>query len=296
MNRTNRILLIILISIANMQAAHADTITIYPIEDTYIDSSHPDDNFVGDYSLDVHKSLYSSIPGDIKIGLLKFDLSKIPQDSIIISAKLRLKSSIVGSPTPHIAVHKYSNNDWDPATVTWDNFPKGSNEYLSESAVPYAGKYYFWNVVSAVKNKTLSLKLESTRTSGGSESAYFYSINSYDRKDRPVLIINYSASPNILIKAPNKKENWLSGTTKKIKWSSIGSPGANVKIELLKGGSVDEVIVSSTPNDGSFIWNIPAAHSLGSDYRIRIESTTNPSYNDVSNNDFIISTTSCSLN
>ncbi|MCX9082458.1 MAG: S-layer protein domain-containing protein [Candidatus Methanoperedens sp.] len=86
------------------------------------------------------------------------------------------------------------------------------------------------------------------------------------------VIMNYSTSPRILVKTPNKGENWLRGTTKKIKWSSIGDPGTNVKIELLKGGLVNEVIASSTPNDGSFSWNISATHVLGSDYKISIES------------------------
>jgi hypothetical protein len=102
-----------------------------------------------------------------------------------------------------------------------------------------------------------------------------------------------SISPRILVKTPNKGENWLRGTTKKIKWSSIGDTGPNVKIELLKGGLVNELIASSTLNDGSFSWNISSTHALGSDYKISIESTTNSTYKDVSNKKFIISTINC---
>ncbi len=202
-----------------MQVVQANNITIYPIEDTYIDSSHPNDNFIGDSSLDISKSIYSSsyIPNETKIGLLKFDLSKIPPGSIITSAKLRLKSYIVGSPTPHIAVYNYSNNNWDPTTVTWDNFPTGSKEYLSELGIPYVDKYFFWNILPSVNNNMLTLRLESTRTSSGYEYAYFNSLNSYDQEERPILIINYSTSPSILVNTPNKGENWLRGTTKKIK-------------------------------------------------------------------------------
>lgn len=296
MNKKIRILILLLISVTYMQVVQANNITIYPIEDTYIDSSHPNDNFVGDSSFIASKSIYSSsyISDETKIGLLKFDLSKIPSGSIITSAKLRLKSSIVSSTTSHIAVYNYSNNNWDPTTVMWDNFPTGSNEYLSELGIPYGDKYYFWNILPAVNNNNiLTLKLESTRTSNGYESAYFSSLNSYDQEDRPILIINYSTSPSILVKTPNKGENWLRGTTKKIKWTSIGNPGTNVKIELLKGGLLNEVISSSTPNNGSFSWTISATHTLGTDYMISIESTTNSSYKDVSNKNFIISTINC---
>lgn len=295
MNRIIRILVLLMISTTFMQVVQANNITIYPIEDTYIDSSYPNDNFVGDTSLHISKSIYSStyIPDETKIGLLKFDMSKIPPGSIITSAKLRLKSYIVSSTTPHIAVYNYSNNNWDPTKVTWDNFPTGSDEYLSELGIPYGDKYYFFNILPAVNNNMLTLRLKSTRTSNGYESAYFSSLNIYDQEDRPILIINYSTTPSILVKTPNKGENWLRGTTKKIKWSSIGDTGANVKIELLKGGLVNEVIASSTPNNGSFSWNISAAHSLGSDYKISIESTTNSLYKDVSNKNFIISTINC---
>jgi len=39
-----------------------------------------------------------------------------------------------------------------------------------------------------------------------------------------------------------------------ITWSSVGSPGAYVKIELLKAGVLNRVIVANTANDGSYSW------------------------------------------
>ena len=94
--------------------------------------------------------------------------------------------------------------------------------------------------------------------------------------------------PNITVRTPNDGENWRRGTTQTIRWNSSGAPGAYVKIELLKGGSLNRVIITSTPNDGSHPWLIPATQMPGNDYKIKITSTTNPAYSDTSDNNFNI--------
>jgi len=93
----------------------------------------------------------------------------------------------------------------------------------------------------------------------------------------------------ITISAPNGGEKWARGTTPTIKWSSSGSVGAYVKVELMKAGAVSKTISSSTPNDGTFTsWTIPSTLATGTDYRIRITSTTNAAIADTSNNYFTI--------
>jgi hypothetical protein len=62
--------------------------------------------------------------------------------------------------------------------------------------------------------------------------------------------------------------------------------GANVKIELLKSGAV--LGGFTTANSGSYSWTIQSALSVGSDYRIRITSTSNPAITDSSNSNFAI--------
>jgi hypothetical protein len=62
-----------------------------------------------------------------------------------------------------------------------------------------------------------------------------------------------------------------------------------VKVELLKAGVVSQTISASTPNDGYITgWTIPATLATGTDYRIRITSTTNAAITDTSNNYFAI--------
>ena len=186
-----------LLSTANF--VHAVTITIYPTEDTYIDSDNPNDNYVGSSFFNADKAIFNSdlFPDEERIGLLKFDLSnKIPTGSAINSATLRLMSFYVSSPTPHIGVYKYSNIDWNPVTVTWNNFPGGTYQYLSDVAIPYEDQYYFWNVLLALNGEILSLAVKSTRTERGYEIVDFRSFNSVYESDRPVLIIDYTRPPS----------------------------------------------------------------------------------------------------
>jgi hypothetical protein len=132
---------------------------------------------------------------------------------------------------------------------------------------------YSWNIPSTQTPGT-DYKIRVTSTTN---SAYT------DTSDNTFII----QTPIITVVSPNGLENWIRGTTQTIKWKSTGSPGANVKIELLKG-AVKSTIIASTDNDGSYSWNIPSTQTPGMDYKIRVTSTTNSAYTDTSDNTFTI--------
>lgn len=103
--------------------------------------------------------------------------------------------------------------------------------------------------------------------------------------------VQFTSTPTstITVTAPNGGEKWVRGTFNTIKWTSTGSPGANVKIELMKAGVLNKVISSSTANDGVYgAWNISSTQTLGTDYKIRITSTSNSAITDGSNSNFAI--------
>ena len=93
---------------------------------------------------------------------------------------------------------------------------------------------------------------------------------------------------SLTVTAPNGGQSWVRGTAHTLTWTSSGSPGANVKIELMKGSTVNRVITSSTANDGSYSWTIPSTQTIGTDYMIRITSTTSSAITDSSNSNFSI--------
>jgi hypothetical protein len=98
-----------------------------------------------------------------------------------------------------------------------------------------------------------------------------------------------AVTPSITVTSPNGGEKWKHGTVHTISWKSVGNSGANVKIELIKG-TVASTIVSSVKNNGAYKWTIKSTQTPGTNYKIRITSTSNSAYKDTSNNNFIIIT------
>ena len=93
---------------------------------------------------------------------------------------------------------------------------------------------------------------------------------------------------SIHVTSPDGGESWFQGSVHEISWS--GTPGieSNVVIELLKGGTLDQVILPSTPDDGSYMWNIPSNQSTGSTFKVRISYLSDGSIVDQSDGNFTI--------
>jgi len=98
--------------------------------------------------------------------------------------------------------------------------------------------------------------------------------------------------PSLSLTAPDGGETWLKGSLQMLQWDYTGDPGPTVMIELLNGASVSRVITSGTPvgsgGSGSFNWTIPYSLPIGTEYRIRITSTSNGTYTDTSDAPFTL--------
>jgi len=96
----------------------------------------------------------------------------------------------------------------------------------------------------------------------------------------------------LAVVSPNGGEGWKRGTTQSITWNYAGNPGTDVKIDLYKGGMFNSTLTESTligaDGSGYYDWQIPGNMALGTDYRIRISSTTDPTVYDESNMNFTI--------
>jgi len=101
-----------------------------------------------------------------------------------------------------------------------------------------------------------------------------------------------TTSPTITVTSPNGGEIWQRGTTRTVSWSYTGSPGTMVKIALLKGGIEVGTIISSTSignsGTGSYTWSISSSGSTGSDYKVSVQSISQPTVKDSSNNYFTL--------
>ena len=108
----------------------------------------------------------------------------------------------------------------------------------------------------------------------------------YGMVDAEAAVGGGGPSDTITVTAPNGGEVLDAGTVFTITWTSTGSI-ANVAIDYsTNGGSSWTAITSSTTNDGSYNWTVPAdATTLG---RVRIADASNATVNDTSNGNFTI--------
>jgi len=96
-------------------------------------------------------------------------------------------------------------------------------------------------------------------------------------------------TPSLTVTSPDGGESWVMGSNPQIRWTSSGDVGSSIKIELLKVGTVVQTITSSTANDLALdIWTMSSGLATGTDYQIRVTSTSNPAITDTSNGNFAI--------
>ena len=83
------------------------------------------------------------------------------------------------------------------------------------------------------------------------------------------------SKPSIKVTAPAAGARWGRNTTQAITWTVSGTMNASVKIHLFRGTTLVQAIVASTPNNGSYLWAIPASLAVGSNYKIKIKTVDN---------------------
>ena len=106
------------------------------------------------------------------------------------------------------------------------------------------------------------------------------------------LVSVVNTGSRITLLAPNGGESVVAGSRQTVRWSYTGTPGSFVRISLFKGGLWKRTIVSSAPigagGTGSFEWTVPVTQTPGSDYKVKVISTSNGTYQDLSNQTFSI--------
>ena len=98
--------------------------------------------------------------------------------------------------------------------------------------------------------------------------------------------------PSITVTAPNGGDSWQRGTSHTVTWDYTGSPGPAVKIMLVKGttevGTITASTSSGTGGKGSYSWPISSSGSTGSDYKVSVQSISQPAIKDTSNSYFTL--------
>ncbi len=191
-------------------------------------------------------------------------------------------NSAAGSVSFNASTYRSSSQTWggnldvllelynESQTIVASSNPAADTNASISTTVP-AGRYYL-----VLKPTGTGSPLNSTPSG--------YSV--YGSLGQYTITGNFIPDDGVFLSSPGGGESWLIGATYDITWGS--AIGGNVKIELLKNGSLHSTIVASTQNDGSYLWTIPTDQTSGSDYKIRITSVEQPSKSDESATNFSI--------
>ena len=222
-----------------------------------------------------------------------FDPSARNYSNVISDIKYQNFAASNGSPPPPppsiIVTYPNGGESWQRGTshnITWNSVGSAGSNITIElykggvlnlkiaNSTANDGSYE-WPVPSGqAPGSDYKIKIASTANS----SYYDYSDNNF----------SITSPPQITVLSPNGGESRQRGTSHEITWDSVGSVGSDVRIELYKAGVLNLKIIGSTANDGSYDWSVPSDQAIGSDYKIKITSTSNPAFFDESDDYFSI--------
>jgi hypothetical protein len=138
------------------QAAEPQTKTstvadLLPSEDAYVQSTLSGTNFGGDGNLYVGDANYNDPIARCR-SFLKFDLSSLPADAIVLDAEVRLNAWGTG-PAPDIVVgaHYLASDAWSETTITWGNAPTSFVATACDFQTLDSPGSYAWNVAASVR-------------------------------------------------------------------------------------------------------------------------------------------------
>lgn len=212
-----------------------------------------------------------------------------------------------GSTPNRTVVLWYNKTTYKLVNITTFNMSNGSTNYIKQikiepgNSIAKIIRFEFINGIDKSPITQIYPKTYKLYNIGDIRNPYLIHCNSPTGNYKVLVhVVGKSGEHNILSKdikvllapitviAPNGGEIWKRETVREIKWIYTCSSGSYVKIELLKNGVFNRLIASNTTNDGSFWWTIPSDQAVGNDYKIRITSTSNSAYKDISNNNFRI--------
>jgi hypothetical protein len=162
---------------------------------------------------------------------------------------------------------------WSPAGIAaYYEFEVSTNHDFSNPLleVPYqTAAFFVWS--NATASTTCYYRVRTWNNAGSSD----WATGSFQ-----------TVAPFITVTSPNGGEMWRRGLKYFVQWQ--GNIGENVVIDLYKAGAYVSTIASNAPSTGAYQWPVGLGLTPGSDYTIRISSSTNPALFDTSDSPFSI--------
>jgi hypothetical protein len=243
---------------------------------------------VGSYSVYVTRAGYVTPATQTKsvtknaVTTFDFTLSQTPTASITVVSPnggeswvrgnaYPIKWKYSGELGPSVSIVLYDGND--PVFIITPGTSKGSGGSGS----------YTWNI-PADKPLSTDYRVSIQSTSQAAVK---------DMSDKCFSIVaDTTPTGSITVVSPNGGESWLRGNAYPITWTYTGNPGSMVSIVLYMGENLVYTVTPSTSigsgGAGSYTWNIPSDKPLGNDYRVSIQSTSQPAIKDLSDDYFSV--------
>jgi len=150
--------------------------TFNSIEDAYVDSDYPSDNYGIDSYLDIKYDNWENWKKVYRNIYLTLDLSDIPIGKSVKNAELKLYVWWLWAQTPVIVnVCRCDDISWDETIITWNNAPSYSSTSEISQSINTEDQWYSWNVKNYVQDVLSLGKITfvlSTPTDGGLVSFY----------------------------------------------------------------------------------------------------------------------------
>ena len=196
----------VVLGISN-QKLRAETITVTPTDDSYVDYSNQSTNYGTSPTLNIIS--WNTAFFDVKKSYLQFDLSDIPDSYTITSATLNLYS-VVGDPPfapyPKAVYAHHLDDSWDESTLTFYNRPYMMSETTSNWTLADTNTWNSWDITAWVESDNhtgddlLTIGLAENGTYGQTGVYFYFASKEYaDANLRPSLIVEAVPSPSTIL-------------------------------------------------------------------------------------------------
>lgn len=117
-------------------------------DDAYVNQQQPDTNFGSEISIEC----YATGGTTNKFPFFKWDLTTIPLPENILKAELRLRvkrKTAVSGTNPQ--VRRISSANWGETTITWNNKPTASSDFIYQLPIPNIGDWAVVDITQLVR-------------------------------------------------------------------------------------------------------------------------------------------------
>lgn len=119
------------------------------MQDAFVKSDMPTTNYGDAFAITLHADVTGSTSPIIRRSYLKWSLSSIPNNAIILSATLELYATTAGGQNTSL---ERVENSWMETGITWNNAPDGITTDMITTTATMSGSWETFNVTSFVQN------------------------------------------------------------------------------------------------------------------------------------------------